>query len=105
MSLYHGHQMLWPVYIIIDNLDPNTWGSQTWQNTLLLGSIIVVHKWSEDRNNKDKDLKAKIYHRALKTMLQHKCLSVINMLSIICQSYTGDSTLGDIQRGYWNPVR
>ena len=38
---------------------------------LFLGSIPFVHKRLEDANNKDKDLKAKIYHMALKTMLQH----------------------------------
>ena len=36
----------------------------------LLGSISIIHERLEDANNKDKDLKAKIYHMALKTMLQ-----------------------------------
>ena len=37
---------------------------------LLLSSIPIVHKGLEDANNKDKNLKAKIHHIALKTRLQ-----------------------------------
>ncbi len=74
MSLSHGVQTLWLVYFTIGNLDAKTRRSQTRPGTLLLGSISVVHKRSEDGDKKDKDLKAKIYHPALKTMLQRKCL-------------------------------
>ena len=35
----------------------------------VLGSIFIVYEWSKDGDNKDKDLKAKIYHPALKTIL------------------------------------
>ena len=70
MSLNHGDQTLWPVYITIENLDAKTRQSQKRLGTLLLGSIPIIHKRLEDANNKDKDLKAKIYHMALKTMLQ-----------------------------------
>ena len=73
MSLSHGDQTLWPVYITIGNLDSKTRRSQIRPGTLLLGSISIVYEHLEDRNNKDQDLKAKIYHLALKTMLQHKC--------------------------------
>ena len=38
---------------------------------LFLGSIAIVDERLEDANNKNKDLKAKIYHMALNTMLQH----------------------------------
>lgn len=38
---------------------------------MLLGSIFIVHKRLEDVNNKNKDLKTKIYHIVLKTMLQY----------------------------------
>ena len=72
MSLSHGDQTLWPVYITISNLDLKTRQSQTHLGTLLLGSIPIVHECSEDGNNKDQDLKAKIYHLALTTMLQRK---------------------------------
>ena len=70
MSLSHGDQTLWPVYITIGNLDAKTRRSQKRLGTLLLGSIPIIHERSEDANNKDKNLKAKIYHMALKTMLQ-----------------------------------
>ena len=73
MSLSHGDQILWPVYITIGNLDSKTRRSQIHPDTLLLGSIPIVHEHSEDGNNKDQDLKAKIYHLALTTMLQRKC--------------------------------
>ena len=69
MSLSHGDQTLWPVYITIGNLDAKTRRSQKRPGTLLLGSIPIIHERSEDANNKNKDLKAKIYHMALKTML------------------------------------
>ena len=69
MSLNHGDQILWPVYNIIKNQDAKTRQSQKRLGTLLLGSIFIIHDLSEDTNNKDKDLKAKIYHMALKTML------------------------------------
>ena len=69
MSLSHGDQTLWPVYITIGNLDSKTQRSQTRLGILLLGSIPSVHKRSKDGNNKNQDLKAKIYHLALTTML------------------------------------
>ena len=70
MSFSHGDQTLWSVYIIIGNLNAKIRQSQKQPETLLLGSISIVHKRSEDGNNKDKDLKAKIYHMALKTILR-----------------------------------
>ncbi len=70
MSLSHGDQTLWPVYITIENLDAKTRRSQKRPGTLLLSSISIIYECFKDANNKDKDLKAKIYHMALKTMLQ-----------------------------------
>lgn len=70
MSLSHRDQIVWPVYITIRNLDAKRQASQKRPGTLLLGSIPIIHEWLEDVNNKDKDLKAKIYYMALKTMLQ-----------------------------------
>ncbi len=77
ISLCYGDQTLWLLYITIGNLDVKTRHSQIRPGTLLLISILVVYEWLEDGNNKDKDLKAKIYHLALKTMLQRKCFSSI----------------------------
>ena len=70
MNLSHGDQILWLVYITIKNLDTKIRRSQKRLRMLLLGSIPIIHKWAENANNKNKDLKAKIYHIALRIMLQ-----------------------------------
>ncbi len=70
MSLSHGDQVLWPVYITIGNLDAKTHWSQNWPRTLLLGSLPIVHERAEDSNNKNRDLRSKTYHLALRTMLK-----------------------------------
>ena len=76
MSLSHKDQILWPVYIIMENLDAKTWRSQKRPGTVLLGFISIIHERSKDANNKDKDLKAKIYHITLKIMLQRTYLGL-----------------------------
>ncbi len=68
MSLSHRDQTMWLVYITIGNLNAKNWQSQKRPGTLLLNSILIIHKRSEDINNKDEDLKAKTYPMALKTM-------------------------------------
>ena len=55
MGLSHEDQTLWPIYITIENLDAKTRQSQKRPEMLLLGSIPIVYKRSEDANNKDKD--------------------------------------------------
>ncbi len=70
MSLSHGDQVLWPVYVTIGNLDAKTCRTQNWPETLFLGSIPIVHERAEDLNNKDRDLKSKTYHLALRSMLK-----------------------------------
>ncbi len=70
MSLSHGDQVLWPVYVTTGNLDAKMRRSQNRPRTLLLGSIPIVYKRAEDSNNKDRDLKSKTYHLALRTMLK-----------------------------------
>lgn len=45
--------------------------SQNWSDNLLLGFTLIVHKQIEDLNNKNIDLKAKIYHLALGTIFKH----------------------------------
>ena len=73
MSLSYGDHTLWPIYITIGNLDSKTRQCQTRPSILLLGSIPIIYKRLEDGNNKDQDLKAKIYYLALSTLLQRKC--------------------------------
>ena len=72
MSLSHQDQILWPIYITRDNLDAKMGLSQNRLSILLLGFILIVYKQLENSNNKDRDLKTKIYHLALKTMLERK---------------------------------
>ena len=76
MSFSYRDQILWPVYITIGNLDVKIQQSQKWPRILLLGSIPTIYEQSKHANNKNKDLKAKIYHIALKTMLQCTYLSI-----------------------------
>ncbi len=78
ISLSHVDQILWPVYIIIGNLDAKTQRFQKRPGILLLGSISIICERSEDTNNKDKNLKAKIYHMVLKTILQHTYPNVLS---------------------------
>ncbi len=64
MTFCHSDKTLWSVYITIGNLDAKTRESQKRPGTLLLGSISIIYEQFKDANNKDKDLKAKIYHIA-----------------------------------------
>ena len=57
MSLSHGDQTLWPVYITIGNLNANIRQSQKRSGILLLGFIPIIHERFKDTNKKDKDLK------------------------------------------------
>lgn len=38
---------------------------------LLLSSILIIYKWLENANNRNNNLKIKIYYIILKTILQH----------------------------------
>lgn len=69
ISFSHGDQTLLPVYKTIRNLDSKTQRSQTRPNILLIGFISIIYKRSKDEDNKNKNLKAKIYHLAIKLML------------------------------------
>ena len=69
MSFSYGDQVLCPVYITIKNLNANTWQTQNWLKTLLLSFILIIYEQSKKTNNKNKNLKAKIYHMALRIIL------------------------------------
>lgn len=53
----------------MNNLYSKTQHSQTQLGILFLSSISIIYKQLEDRNNKNKDFKAKIYYLLLKIML------------------------------------
>lgn len=57
------------ISITINNLALKTWYNQTLLGILFLGLISIIKKHLKDRNNKNKNLKPKIYHLILKTML------------------------------------
>lgn len=69
MSFRYRDQTFWLVYITVGNLDANTRWSQKRPGTLFLRFIYIIHEELEDKNNKNKDLKIKIYHIVLKTRL------------------------------------
>ena len=69
MSFSHKDQILWPVYIIIRNLDTKTWQSQQWLEILFLGYIFIIYEQSKDINNENIYLKAKSYYMVLKSIL------------------------------------
>ena len=70
MSLNYEDQILWPVYIICEILDKKKWESQKWPKTLFPIPISIIYKRLKNSNNKNKDLKAKIYYIGLKIILQ-----------------------------------
>lgn len=69
MRFSYKNQTLWSIYITIENLDVKTWQCQKWLKSLLFGSIFIFYKQWKNENNKNKDLKTKIYYIALKTIL------------------------------------
>ena len=69
-----GDQTLWLVYIIIGDFDEKTCQSQTCPGNLLLGFILIVHKRAKDLKNQNKNLKTKVYHLALKLMIEYMIL-------------------------------
>ncbi len=76
MNLSYKNQISWLVNIIIGNLDAKTRQSQKQLKILFLGFIQIILKQLEDTNNKDKNLKVKIYHITLKFILWHIYLSL-----------------------------
>lgn len=75
LTQHHGDLAIWPVYLTIGNLDIKTYKSQIKPGMVLLG-LISIAKIGEKHGL---DLKAKVYHKAMGHMLQHKCLlSLVN---------------------------
>lgn len=85
-SFIYSDQILWPIYITIKSLNAKILIPQKRPKKLLFGSIFIIHKQSEDANNKNKDLKAKIYYMTLKTILQriYSSFSFINFKEMRC---------------------
>ena len=70
ISLGYWDQILWPIYIRIDNLESKTQQGQIRSDILFLGFIFIVYEYLKDENNIKKIcLETKIYYLALITML------------------------------------
>lgn len=71
ISLSHRDQILWPIYVTIDNLNTKIYQSQNWLAILYLVSIHIIYKQTEDLNNQDGDLKTETSHLVLITIIEH----------------------------------
>jgi len=65
LSLHHGDQSAWPIYITIGNLNRKTRRKQTVPGSVLLGFLPIT---SETAN----DSKARVYHAAMELILKRK---------------------------------
>jgi hypothetical protein len=65
LSLYHGNQSAWPIYVTIGNLDCKTCHGQTVPGSVLLGFLPINPEMADER-------KARVYHVAMELVLKRK---------------------------------
>jgi Plavaka transposase len=65
LSLHHGDQSAWPIYITIGNLDRNTRRKQTVPGSVLLGFLPITSETADES-------KARVYHKAMELILKRK---------------------------------
>ena len=65
LSLHHGDQSAWPIYITIGNLDQNTRRKQTVSGSVLLGFLPITSETADES-------KAQVYHAVMELILKHK---------------------------------
>jgi hypothetical protein len=65
LSLHHGDQSVWPIYITIGNLDRKTRRNQTVPGSILLGFLPITSETADES-------KAHIYHVAMELILKRK---------------------------------
>ena len=65
LSLHHGDQSAWPIYITIGNLDRNTRRKQTVPGSVLLGFLPITSETADES-------KARVYHAAMELILKRK---------------------------------
>ncbi len=65
LSLHHGDQSAWPIYITIGNLDRKTRHRQTVPGSVLLGFLPITSETAENS-------KARVYHAAMELILKRK---------------------------------
>ena len=65
LSLHHGDESAWPIYVTIGNLDRGTRRNQTVPGSVLLGFLPVTSEMADDS-------KARVYHAAMELILKRK---------------------------------
>jgi hypothetical protein len=65
LSLHHGDQSVWPIYITIGNLDRKTRRNQTVPGSILLGFLPITSETADES-------KAHVYHAAMELILKCK---------------------------------
>ena len=65
LSLHHGDQAAWLVYVTIGNLDQRTRRKQTVPGLILLGFLPITLETAENS-------KARVYHSAMELILKRK---------------------------------
>ena len=65
LSLHHGDQSVWPIYITIGNLDRKTRRKQTVPGSILLGFLPITSETADES-------KAHVYHTAMELILKRK---------------------------------
>ena len=65
LSLHHGDQSVWPIYITIGNLDRKTRRNQTVPGSILLRFLPIISETADES-------KAHVYHAAIELILKHK---------------------------------
>ena len=65
LSLHHGDQSAWPIYITIGNLDRKTRRSQKVPGSVLLGFLPITSETVDDS-------KARVYHAVMELILKRK---------------------------------
>jgi hypothetical protein len=63
LSLHHGDQSVWPIYVTIGNLDRQTRHSQTVPGSVLLGFLPITSEIADES-------KAQVYHAAMGLILK-----------------------------------
>ena len=72
LTQHHGDQSAWPVYLTIGNLDRKTRRQPNRPGIVLLGFIPIVKE-----KEKGDELKAQVYHLAMKMMLRREFHSLL----------------------------
>ena len=65
LSLHHGDQLVWLIYITIGNLDRKTRRNQTVPGSILLGFLPITSEIADES-------KTHVYHAAMELILKRK---------------------------------